>query len=128
MENKSKSGLSFGPVMASVFVPGLGQIALGKKAIGFGFLIITLSVLCYGMYLFIHGYLSYLDSMIYFEPNAKPPDLVKIMRLKELVGSIVIALTVHVVSIFHTIFLVSKAKKNNLQSDPSDEYKIGDWE
>lgn len=128
MENKSKSGLSFGPVMASVFVPGMGQISLGKKTIGISFLIITLSVMGYGVFLFINGYLSYLDTIIGFEPNSNPPDLMKVMRLKELVASVLIALTVHAISIFHTIYLVSKAEKNNLQPDPPDEYEIGDWE
>ena len=128
MENKSKNGLSFGPVMASVFVPGMGHISMGKKAIGFGYLIITLSVLGYGIYLFINGYLSYLDTMIAFEPNSNPPDLKEVMRLKELVASVLIALTIHAISIFHVIYAVSKEKKDNPQSDQPDEYEIGDWE
>ena len=110
MENKSKATLSFGPVMASVFFPGMGQIALGKKAMGIFYLVTTFTALAIGIFLLINGYLSYLDTIVNFDPNAETPDIIKVMHVKKLAVAIVTALFIHLTSIIHTIVLVSKNK------------------
>jgi hypothetical protein len=128
MQDESKKSLSISPVMASVFLPGMGQILLGKKKIGLMFLISTLTAIAVGIILLISGYLSYLDTIIDFGPNAEMPDIKEVMHLKQLIGAIVTAVIIHISSIIHTIFLESRIKKEELLAREKTEFQIDDGE
>jgi len=103
MQSKNNRILS-NPLIASALIPGLGQISMGDRAIGFLFLIGALSSLGFALYLFVAGYIAYIDFALNLDPDTPMPSISVMMRLKEMISYFAIAIIIHGSSIIHALF------------------------
>ena len=108
-----KKGISLGPVMTSVILPGMGQFALGKRGLGIMFMIGSLGSFAVALYFFITGYIGYFDLAINIDPNAAPPDIREIMNLREIIIFVVSAVALHLASIIHAVVSSSRSSEED---------------
>lgn len=110
---KEKKQKAFGPILASVILPGLGQIFMGFKALGRSMMGGALGFFTFGFYSFIRGYIAYMDLVLDFEPNAPTPDVWQTMHLTTVIVCFACAIVIHGVSIIHAVYHNEKQKDRN---------------
>jgi len=96
------------PVLLSAMLPGMGHLSMGKKALGMLFLISSITFVGLGLFMFIKGYLAYLDLAVNFDPNAALPKPGEVIKIKEMIILFATAIVIHFTSIIHTIHLTKK--------------------
>ncbi len=105
--NKKKQ-LVFGPILASVVLPGLGQIFMGFKALGRSMMGGALGFFLFGVFKFIKGYIGYMDLVLDFDPNAPTPDVWGTMNLTTIIVCFASAIIIHGASIIHSVYHTEK--------------------
>ena len=101
---KTKSKLfSLEPVVLSVIAPGLGQISMGNRFLGFSFMSATLGTAVAALYLFARGYLAYMDFAINLDPATDVPQPGEIIPIVDIVILFIISIGVYFGSILHAV-------------------------
>lgn len=90
--------------MASVILPGLGQIFMGFKALGRTMMGGALGFFAYGIFSFIKGYIGYMDLVLDFDPNAPILNVWETMNLTTVIVCFAVAIVIHASSIIHAVY------------------------
>ena len=102
MNGGHRKSITFGPVIVSIILPGLGQMAMGKKALGLSFMLSALSSVGVVLYLFVTGYLRYMDIVLSLDLAVQePPNVWEVMHIKEIFIFFGITIFVYLASIIH---------------------------
>ncbi len=97
-------------MLASIIMPGLGQIFSGFRALGRLMMGGALGFLAVGVFYFIRGYIAYMDIVLEMDVQGQLPNIWDSMHITTIIACFSLALIIHASSIIHMLYYTSKQK------------------